>query len=175
LIPADPFGEMDPRRPSLVALTLSTEHGTFVARYSDRGLARLDFPGGDLPAAPSPPAGVEAWHGLTRAAVEAVLAGTVPGAGPPLDLSAGSDFQQRVWRELLAIPLGRCRSYGEVALRLGQPGSARAVGGACGANPIPLLVPCHRVLAAGGKLGGFSGGLDWKRKLLVIERSGLGF
>jgi len=67
------------------------------------------------------------------------------------------------------IPAGHTRSYGELAADIGKPKAVRAVGGACGANPIPLLVPCHRVLAAGGKIGGFSGGLDWKRKLLARE------
>jgi O-6-methylguanine DNA methyltransferase len=167
---------METPRPSLFALALSTAHGTFVAHYSDRGLARLDFPDtGKLPALQTVPSAIAVWHRLTRASVEAVLAGIVPPTNPPLDLAAGSDFQQRVWRELIAIPMGQCRTYGELAGRLGRPGGSRAVGGACGANPVPLLVPCHRVLAAGGKLGGFSGGLEWKRKLLAIERSGLDF
>lgn len=88
---------------------------------------------------------------------------------PPLDLHGGTTFQQRVWQELRKIPPGRTRSYAEVAAAVGSPQAARAVGGACGANPIPLLVPCHRVLASGGRLGGFSGGLDWKRRLLALE------
>ena len=71
------------------------------------------------------------------------------------------------------IPFGQTRSYGEIARAIGRPKGMRAVGGACGANPIPVLVPCHRVLAAKGKLGGFSGGLDWKRTLL--EREGVRF
>lgn len=70
----------------------------------------------------------------------------------------------RVWHQP-----GEMCSYGELAGALGQPGAARAVGGACGANPIPVLVPCHRVLAAHRKLGGFSGGLHWKRRLLARE------
>jgi len=67
------------------------------------------------------------------------------------------------------IPFGRTKSYGEVAQAIGKPKAVRAVGGACGANPIPVLVPCHRVLAAHGKIGGFGGGLEWKRKLLTRE------
>jgi O-6-methylguanine DNA methyltransferase len=67
------------------------------------------------------------------------------------------------------ISCGQTQSYGEIAKAIGKPKAVRAVGGACGANPIPVLVPCHRVLAAGGKIGGFSGGLDWKRKLLARE------
>jgi len=101
-----------------------------------------------------------------------VLAGKPPGRLPPLDLSAGTDFQRAVWEALRRIPPGQTRGYGEVAGEIGSPRAARAVGQACGANPIPLLIPCHRVLAAGGKLGGFSGGLDWKRLLLKREAGG---
>ena len=82
---------------------------------------------------------------------------------------AGSPFQQAVWREMLAIPRGRTRTYGEIAARLS--GAARAVGMACGANPIPIIIPCHRVLAAGGRMGGYSGrgGVTTKRFLLELE------
>jgi O-6-methylguanine DNA methyltransferase len=69
----------------------------------------------------------------------------------------------------LKISLGKTKSYGEIAAAIGNPKAVRAVGGACGANPVPVLVPCHRVLAANNKLGGFSSGLDWKRKLLAYE------
>ena len=67
------------------------------------------------------------------------------------------------------ISPGKTKSYGEIAPAIGKPKAVRAVGGACGANPVPVLVPCHRVLAANKKLGGFSGGLDWKRSLLTRE------
>jgi O-6-methylguanine DNA methyltransferase len=88
----------------------------------------------------------------------------------PLDLR-GTPFQCDVWNSLLEIPYGQTRSYGEVARSLGRPGAMRAVGSANGANPVPLIVPCHRVIAAGGKLGGFGGGLDLKRRLLAMEQS----
>jgi O-6-methylguanine DNA methyltransferase len=88
---------------------------------------------------------------------------------PPLDLCAGSEFQRRVWRALRRIPPGRTATYGQIAQAIGHPRAVRAVGGACGANPIPVLIPCHRVVAAGGGLGGFSGGLAWKRLLLARE------
>lgn len=159
-----------------IALPVVTGQGTFLARYSAAGLARLEFPGAAIPVADPEPVGIVAeWHAVASAALRAVLCGTAPAALPPLDLSVGSVFQQRVWRELLAIPSGECRTYGELARRLGSPGGSRAVGGACGANPIPVLVPCHRVLAAGGRLGGFSGGLEWKRRLLAMERGSLLF
>lgn len=70
---------------------------------------------------------------------------------------------------MLKISVGKTRSYGEIAERINNPKAVRAVGGACGANPIPVLVPCHRILAANKKIGGFSGGLDWKKKLLGRE------
>lgn len=84
----------------------------------------------------------------------------------------GTDFQERVWRELRKIPSGELRTYGEIAARLGVPGGARAVGGAVAANNLPLLIPCHRVVASEG-LGGFSayGGLKTKKKLLEFEDS----
>jgi O-6-methylguanine DNA methyltransferase len=98
-----------------------------------------------------------------------VLAGRSPKKFPPLDLSNGTTFQRNVWRALRKIQRGKTESYGEIARAVGRPKAVRAVGGACGANPIPVLVPCHRVLAANKKLGGFSGGLNWKRKLLTRE------
>ncbi|MDA1195476.1 MAG: methylated-DNA--[protein]-cysteine S-methyltransferase [Planctomycetota bacterium] len=78
-------------------------------------------------------------------------------------------FSTRVWRELARIPYGKTRTYGAIARLVRKPRAARAVGQACGRNPVPLLVPCHRVLAADRKLGGFSGGLDTKRLLLELE------
>lgn len=87
----------------------------------------------------------------------------------PLDLSRGTPFQRRVWRASLRIPYGRVRSYKWVAGRVGGARYARAVGLALGANPVPLIVPCHRVIAADGSLGGFSCGLPAKRRLLALE------
>ena len=98
-----------------------------------------------------------------------VTAGEAPGGWPPLDLSVGTAFQREVWQELRRIPRGETRTYGDIAAAMGRPGAASAVGQACGANPVPILVPCHRVLAAQGRLGGFSGGLRWKRLLLERE------
>ena len=81
----------------------------------------------------------------------------------------GSSFQEQVWNALLRIPYGEVRSYQEVAQMIGNPKSCRAVGNACNKNPIAIVVPCHRVVAAHRKIGGFGGGLDCKQRLLEIE------
>jgi methylated-DNA-[protein]-cysteine S-methyltransferase len=85
----------------------------------------------------------------------------------------GTPFQKAVWAELARIPYGKRRTYGELAAALGRPRGARAVGAACGANPVPVLVPCHRVVGADGSMGGFGAGLAVKAKLLDIERDGV--
>lgn len=82
---------------------------------------------------------------------------------------AGTPFQQSVWAALQKIPWGEYRTYGQIAGMLDLPGGARAVGNAVGANPLPVFIPCHRVLAAGGGLGGFRLGKEWKEKLLYLE------
>lgn len=151
------------------SLPIPTQHGLFVAHYSDVGLAGLNFPFEQAALTTTPvPVSVASWHALAFAAVKAMLAGKTPEELPPF-VPPGTDFQQAVWRELRRIPLGQTRTYGEIASEVGRPRGSQAVGQACGANPIPLLIPCHRVLAGRGKLGGFSGGLDWKRRLLAIE------
>ncbi|MBA2417526.1 MAG: methylated-DNA--[protein]-cysteine S-methyltransferase [Nocardioidaceae bacterium] len=86
----------------------------------------------------------------------------------------GTAFQQRVWAALAEIPYGQTMSYGQVAARLGLvPGASRAIGSANGSNPIPIVVPCHRVIGANGTLTGFGGGIDRKRTLLALESPGL--
>ena len=87
---------------------------------------------------------------------------------PAIDIPDGTDFQKSVWRELKKIPRGQTRTYGEIASTIGKPKAARAVGAACGANPLPIFIPCHRVVAKNG-LGGFGGGLPWKVLLLKME------
>ncbi len=87
----------------------------------------------------------------------------------PVDLSAGTAFQRKVWRAITRIPFGRVRSYRWVAARVGGKQYARAVGMALGANPVPIVIPCHRVIAQDGSLGGFSCGLPIKRRLLKLE------
>ena len=95
--------------------------------------------------------------------------GQLPGAQLPLDVR-GTAFQLRVWQELQRIPRGETRSYRDVAAAVGVPDGARAVGAACGSNPLSVVVPCHRVVTAGGGLGGYAWGLEAKQRLLDVER-----
>ena len=173
-----------------IELPVATRDGIFRAHYSDKGLAGLDFPKTSVRSRQGDESlifdnsiitdrdssrlplqiKIRAWHRTTTDALKKILAGNEPKEFPPLDL-AGTEFQKSVWNALRKISLGKTKSYGEIAAAIGRPRAVRAVGGACGANPIPVLVPCHRALAANKKLGGFSGGLDWKRSLLKREGS----
>ena len=132
---------------------------------SDEALeARLarEFPGAERM---RDDAALAAWVG----AIVRHLRGEEPHLDLPLDVRATA-FQWRVWQALREIPYGRTRSYGEVARALGQPTAARAVARACATNPVPLLIPCHRVVRGGGQLGGYGLGLERKRALLEQER-----
>ena len=100
--------------------------------------------------------------------LRAYFAGELREFRVPLD-PAGTEFQKRVWSELLKIPYGETRSYGQIAAAIGSPGSVRAVGAANGANPIAIIVPCHRVIGSSGSLVGYGGGLDLKKRLLGLE------
>lgn len=121
--------------------------------------------------AASPPPAVES----VIQAVGTLLSGESVDLGfVVLDLDGISDFDRRVYAAAREIPFGRTLTYGELAKRIGEPGTARAVGQVLGSNPFPIVVPCHRVLAAGGKAGGFSarGGVETKMRILSIERAG---
>jgi methylated-DNA-[protein]-cysteine S-methyltransferase len=104
-----------------------------------------------------------------RAELDEYFAGRRTAFEVPLAMK-GTPFQRTVWHALLEIPYGETTSYGELARRVGQPGAARAVGLANGSNPIAVIVPCHRVVGANGKLTGYGGGMDRKRILLDLER-----
>lgn len=158
----------------MYTIPIRTADGWFAAGFSDRGLATLEFPkatAGRTRTGPRArlPQPVRAWLAVTERSLQDVLAGRTPRQWPPLDVAAGTTFQQQVWTALRQIPSGETRTYTEVAAQIGRPKAVRAVGQACGANPIPVLIPCHRVRAAGGGLGGFSGGLEWKQLLLRRE------
>lgn len=153
---------------------VETAEGCFRAIYSEHGLAGLGFPGqypksGKARSRQHAPESMRDWIRLTQIALHLAIQGKQPSHLPPLDLTSGSLFQQEVWQFLLTIPPGEVRTYGDIARALDRPGASRAVGQACGANPIAVLVPCHRVIAAHGALGGYSAGLAWKQRLLERE------
>ena len=136
-------------------------------RHDRAGLA-----GGDAPAGARPGDDDPAVLGRTRAWLDRYFAGEDPGE-PPALAPRGTDFQQRVWARLRAIPRGQTRAYGQIAdaveAEIGHRCSARAVGGAVGRNPISVIVPCHRVVGADGSLTGYAGGTDRKMRMLRLE------
>jgi methylated-DNA-[protein]-cysteine S-methyltransferase len=133
---------------------------------SDSGIRIIEFPEF------RPVAGTrnDANHLLVEAArqLRAYLAGSLRRFDLPLDMQ-GTSFQRRVWAELEKIPYGETRSYLQIAVAVGTPQAVRAVGAANGANPIPIVVPCHRVIGSSGKLTGYGGGLPLKKRLLELE------
>lgn len=159
---------------------LETTWGSITIRASRRGLWSCDLPRvSNRAAMPEfrvrrirlPPA---ARVVLKRAAKYAVftLEGRSPGGPPapdPAVLEHAPPFHRAVWRALQAIPRGSLATYAEVAARAGKPRAARAAGSACRLNPLPLFIPCQRVVPASGGLGGFSAGGAWKRRLLTLE------
>lgn len=134
---------------------------------SEDAVARIDFFGPGASRGES----LRGLPGPIAAAAEqlgAYFAGRLRVFDLPL-APAGTQFQRDVWSALLAIPFGATATYGELARRIGRPDAVRAVGTANGANPIPIVIPCHRVVGADGSLTGYGGGLDVKRQLLALE------
>jgi O-6-methylguanine DNA methyltransferase len=111
-----------------------------------------------------------AWLPNVVRQVTAYLRGELSAFSIPLELH-GTEFQRQVWEATRAIPYGKVVTYQALAHQVGKPGAARAVGNAMANNPVPLIVPCHRVVASQGKLGGYSQGLHWKERLLKLESS----
>jgi methylated-DNA-[protein]-cysteine S-methyltransferase len=148
----------------MASARLVTPIGTLGLVGSDAGLRAVYFDGMRV----APEGGCDVLD-EARLQLEAYFAGELTEFDLPLDLG-GTDFQRRCWLALATIPYGRTVSYGEQARRLGLgPASARAVGAANGQNPLPIVLPCHRVVGADGSLTGFGGGLDTKRFLLEHE------
>lgn len=127
------------------------------------------FPHNPAEAGASDSGGGSFLLGRVQEAVLAYLEKGKPFQAFPLDVGKGTPFQQEVWSALCRIPFGETRSYLDISLDVGRPRATRAVGQACAKNPIPILIPCHRALATGGKLGGYSGGLHIKEALLNLE------
>ena len=145
--------------------------GTMLLAATDRGLAGVWFVG-QRHGPDSRGWREEPQHPVLREAVAqlaAYFAGERTGFDLPLDLSAGTAFQQSVWDALRTIPSGGTTSYAELARRLGKPQAARAIGAAVGRNPVSVVVPCHRVLGTDGTLTGYAGGLERKSALLQLE------
>jgi methylated-DNA-[protein]-cysteine S-methyltransferase len=148
----------------MATMVLESPIGPLGLSASGRGLTGVSFHARGFPTE-----GSSAVLGDAAAQVEAYFAGELTAFDLPLDLH-GSEFQRRCWLALASIPYGRTVSYGEQARRLGYgPEKARAVGAANGQNPLPLVLPCHRVIGADGSLTGFGGGLEMKRFLLEHE------
>jgi methylated-DNA-[protein]-cysteine S-methyltransferase len=149
---------------------LDTPIGPLLIAGDDAGIRRIGFPQNGKAHRPEAD-----WNESGRGPVgEAVrqLREYFAGGRTDFDLPVapeGTLFQQTVWRHLQDIPYGATISYGELAKRTGNPKASRAVGAANGANPIPIVIPCHRVIGANGKLTGFGGGLPIKEKLLALE------
>ena len=154
--------------------TLETPYGALLVAGHEAGLTRVSFLAGTHPVTPEllwqrceaplaePPLS-EAFRQL-----RAYFAGTLRGFSLPL-APRGTSFQQSVWKALQGIPYGRTTTYGELARRIGRPDAARAVGAANGSNPLPVIVPCHRVIGADGSLTGYGEGLPIKQGLLEME------
>ncbi len=160
-------------------LIFKSRWGWIGVAESERGLSAIVLPQPSKTAVATS-LGVEAASGKPSSSVHLreakkqlveYLAGTRQSFDLPLDLSQGTVFQRRVWKTLRAIPYGRLWSYRGLAARVGGVQYARAVGGAVGANPLPIVVPCHRVVAQDATIGGFSSGLPAKRRLLALEGS----
>jgi len=143
--------------------------GPITVWVSNKGVRRVEFGGLPTDAHVQSP---EAWPPTLARAVGQLrdyFAGSRRAFDLPLDLDAVTDFQREVYAELLKVPYGRLTTYGALAQTIGRPELARAIGQAVGANPIPIIIPCHRVVAAEHRLGGFSGGLAAKVALLRVE------
>ena len=147
----------------------TTPVGDLLLAGDEGGLSMIGFPKGKMRRDPEPD-----WIFNEKPFVEArrqldeYFAGDRKQFDLPLKLS-GTDFQVRVLEELQRIPYGETTSYGAIAKSIGQPKAMRAVGAANGRNPIPIIIPCHRVIGSGGDLTGFGGGLDTKAALLRLE------
>jgi methylated-DNA-[protein]-cysteine S-methyltransferase len=141
-------------------VTLASDGAALTGVFMDAHRHRPDLPAAD----PAPCAVLDA----AEEQLLGYLAGERRGFDLPLQ-AEGTPFQREVWAALQAIPYGKTTSYGALAARLGRPGAARAVGLANGRNPLSIVVPCHRVIGAGGTLTGYGGGLERKRFLLALE------
>jgi O-6-methylguanine DNA methyltransferase len=166
----------------VASFTIEVPFGVLFAEVTSRGVRRLDFLGA-LREPPLKRAEDRSWQvsdepmspdermiaGKLEAQISEYLDGTRKEFDVPIDLGSGSEFRRRVWQVVANIPFGKTLSYREVAAEAGNPNAYRAAGSACGANPIVILIPCHRVVGSDRRLHGFGGGLDTKAWLLQHE------
>ena len=153
----------------LVTATIETPLGEMRVTASERGIRSLEFIEDD--SSHWSDSGMHPHLEMLRDELARYFAGELHEFSVPLE-ARGTHFRERVWAELRRIPYGSTISYVELARRIGHPGASRAVGGANGANPICIVIPCHRVVAADGSLGGYSAGLRRKERLLSLELTG---
>lgn len=160
----------------LVARTIDSPLGAVRLVASGRGLRSVGFDPARWPVEANEDAAEDVGRGrspVLDAAADLLaehLAGRPTTYDLPLDLTGVSEFRRRVLAALREVAPGELTTYGALAGRLGSPSAARAVGGACNANPLPVVIPCHRVVGADGSLGGYAAGLAVKRRLLELER-----
>ena len=147
----------------------SSPMGLLEVECADTGVTRVRLGARGRPREVGDGAAME-FARKARGEILAYLGGALKQFTVPVVLE-GTPFQRAVWAKLRAIPYGETRTYGEIAADLGKARAARAVGTACGSNPVPILVPCHRIVAGNGTLGGFGGGLRMKHDLLELERA----
>jgi methylated-DNA-[protein]-cysteine S-methyltransferase len=158
---------------SYVYETMKSPVGRLTLVGSDRGLAAVLWERDDLARVHFGALTAGARHPILQAAqrqLQEYFAGKRRKFTVKLDF-AGTEFQHQVWQALRTIPFGETRSYGDIAAQIGRHKAVRAVGAANGRNPLPIIVPCHRVIGADGTLTGFGGGLDIKAQLLALETS----
>lgn len=147
---------------------LATPAGQMRVELSDRGLRSLILPRGRARRRRKSAAVLDAMLRRLQRDLRDYFEGKAVDLRHPLDLDGATPFQRAVWRALRRIPHGQTRTYAQIARAIGRPRACRAVGTACGSNPLPLLIPCHRAVASNG-VGGFSAGRGWKKFLLDLE------
>ncbi len=170
-------GDVGLRAGTVTSHFFSSPIGKLFLLVTDVGVGALSFSGKEHAAALDRAMNVHGLRPRPRAAalpllvreLERYFDGAPMRFSTPVVFLDGTRFQRRVWEALMDLPHGECRSYGWLAARIGSPRSARAIGQAVAANPVPILAPCHRIIASDGTIGGFSGGLRLKRSLLSIE------
>ncbi|AZA08199.1 methylated-DNA--[protein]-cysteine S-methyltransferase [Corynebacterium pseudopelargi] len=158
--------------PGFSAASLRTPCGDLLIAADDQGVRFVRF-GSDSPLAAcvhaNPSATTEAHLQAALQQLRQYFQGERQAFDLPIAIDHGTTFQRSTWQALRMIEYGKYWTYGEVATYIGRPQATRAIGTACGANPVPILIPCHRVLPAHGGIGGYAGGSRWKQALLELE------